>query len=204
VWVKYSQSGAWAKLSTTAVDIATGDMNGDGRDDLLATWDGQGVYYRNSLGGAWVKMATPATQVTAGDLDGDGTGDVIGIWPAQAGVWVKYSQTGAWAKLSTTAVDIAAGKMRAAGGADSEFAAATINSGNSCGPDALAGGLDLSEYGPGGRSFTCPDVEMLEPIEQDMAQAERVPGPGETGFVCTEQANLEPRKARQGRLRSVQ
>jgi len=66
-------------------------------DDLLGTWDEQGVYYRNSDTGAWVKMATPATQVAAGDIDGDGTDDLIGIWPGQGGVWVKYSSSGSWA-----------------------------------------------------------------------------------------------------------
>ena len=68
-----------------------------------ATWDGQGVYYRNSMNGAWVKMATPADQVTCGDLDADGKADLIGIWPTQGGVWVKYSETGSWAKLSSSA-----------------------------------------------------------------------------------------------------
>ena len=90
-------------------------MNGDGRVDLVGTWDGQGVFYRNSITGAWVKMASPATMVTAGDIDNDGTDDLIGLWPSQGGIWVKYSQTGAWAKLSSTAVHIAAGDMNGDG-----------------------------------------------------------------------------------------
>ena len=85
------------------------------KDDLLATWDGQGVYYRNSDTGAWVKLATPATLIAAGDLDGDCIDDVIGIWPVQGGVWVKYSASGSWAKLSTTARHIAAGDMNGDG-----------------------------------------------------------------------------------------
>ena len=59
--------------------------------DLVGTWDGQGVYFRNSDTGAWVQMASPASMVTCGDLDDDGTDDLIGIWPGQGGVWVKYS-----------------------------------------------------------------------------------------------------------------
>jgi len=85
------------------------------KDDFLATWDGQGVYYRNSDTGAWVKLATPATLIAAGDLDGDCIDDVIGIWPGQGGVWVKYSASGSWAKLSTTARHIAAGDMNGDG-----------------------------------------------------------------------------------------
>jgi hypothetical protein len=88
------------------------------KDDFLGTWDGQGVYYRNSDTGAWVKMASPATLITAGDLGGDGVDDLIGIWPSQGGVWVKSSTNGAWTKLSTTAEHIAAGDMNGDGRVD--------------------------------------------------------------------------------------
>jgi hypothetical protein len=45
-------------------------MNGDGREDLFGTWDGQGVFYRDSMSGAWVKLATPATLIAAGERGG--------------------------------------------------------------------------------------------------------------------------------------
>ena len=92
--------------------------DGPGKDDLLATWDGQGVYYRNSDTGAWVKLATPATLIANGDLDDDGIDDVIGIWPTQGGVWVKYSASGSWAQLSSTARHIACGDMNGDGRVD--------------------------------------------------------------------------------------
>ena len=88
------------------------------RDDFVGTWDGQGVYYRNSENGAWVNMASPATMIATGDLDGDAIDDLIGIWPSQGGVWVKYSSTGAWDMLSSTAVHIAAGDMNGDGRTD--------------------------------------------------------------------------------------
>jgi len=91
-------------------------MNGDGRVDLLGTWDGQGVFYRDSISGLWVQMATPATLITAGDLDGDGKADLIGVWPSQAGVWVKYSQTGNWSYLGSSPRDLAVGDMNGDGG----------------------------------------------------------------------------------------
>jgi len=103
------------KLSSKARDISSGDMNGDGRDDLLGTWDGQGVYYRNSQTGSWVKMASPADIITAGDIDGDGVDDLIGIWSGQEGVLVKYSSTDSWSKLASTARDIASGDMNGDG-----------------------------------------------------------------------------------------
>ena len=85
------------------------------QEDLLATWDGQGVYYRNSDTAAWVKLASPATMITCGDIDEDGIDDVIGLWPTQGGIWIKYSQSGAWARLSSTAVHIASGDMNGDG-----------------------------------------------------------------------------------------
>ena len=88
------------------------------KDDFVGTWDGQGVYYRNSDTGAFVKLASPATKLAVGDLDGDGIDDLIGLWPGQGGIWVKYSQSGAWARLSSTAQYIAAGDMNGDGRSD--------------------------------------------------------------------------------------
>ena len=88
------------------------------KDDLLGTWTGQGVYYRNSETGAWMILGSPANLVACGDLDGDGIDDLIGIWPGQGGVWVKSSKTGAWSLLSSTARDIAAGDMNGDGRKD--------------------------------------------------------------------------------------
>ena len=88
------------------------------KDDLVGTWDGQGVYYRDSDTGAWVPMASPATMITTGDIDDDGTDDLIGIWPSQGGVWVKYYATGEWVNLSSTAVYITTGDMNGDGRVD--------------------------------------------------------------------------------------
>jgi len=85
------------------------------KDDLLGTWNGQGVYYRNSDTDSWSLMANPGDSVTCGDLDGDGKDDLIGTWSGQGGVWVKYSSTGTWSKLSSTASNIASGDMNGDG-----------------------------------------------------------------------------------------
>jgi len=110
--------GSYSGMAHYGVSVCRLDTLSSIKDDLLATWDGQGVYYRNSDTSAFVKLATPATLITAGDLDGDGIDDLIGIWPGQGGVWVKYSDTGSWAKLSTTARDIATGDMNGDGRVD--------------------------------------------------------------------------------------
>jgi len=80
------------------------------KDDLLGTWDGSGVWFRNSETGAWVKMSIPAQKIAAGDIDGDNTADLIGVW--SSGLWVKYSSTGTWTKLCTPLPSsIASGEM---------------------------------------------------------------------------------------------
>jgi hypothetical protein len=85
------------------------------KDDLLGTWAGQGVYYRNSDTGQWVQLASAATKIAAGSLDGDEIDDLIGIWPTQGGVWVRYGGDGSWALLSSTADWIEAGDMNGDG-----------------------------------------------------------------------------------------
>ena len=99
-------------LSSAADWICTGDMNGDGREDLLGTWSSQGVYYRNSVTGEWVGLASKAEQVAAGDIDGDGIDDLVGVWPLQGGTWVKCSSQTTWKFLSSTPKWVSVGKMR--------------------------------------------------------------------------------------------
>jgi len=93
--------------------VAIVDMGADEYEpavDLLGTWDGSGVWYRNSVTGSWIKMSTHANLVAAGDIDGDNTDDLIGVW--SSGLWVKYSSTGTWTRLSTVLPSsIASGDM---------------------------------------------------------------------------------------------
>ena len=183
-------------------------MNGDRRDDLLGTWDGQGVFYRDSITSAWVKMASPATLITTGDVDGDRTDDLIGIWPTQGGVWVKYSGTGAWELLGATARGISTGRMRPATEPEAEGAEAmgvkpaagaiaelTLPIGGvGLGPETAAKRTDLSADGPGGARFVYLEDRNLEPKEEELARPARVPGPGEPGAKWVEQENLFPQE----------
>jgi len=166
-------------------------------DDLLATWDGQGVYYRNSINGDWAPMATPATLITAGDLDGDGVDDLIGIWPAQGGAYVKYAATAGWDKLSSpfpfvSARHIAAGKMRAGtGGSMLSQALFGPLGGYAQGPESLIQYQDRFSEGPEGLHFVYQTEEHLIPQEHESGMM-RIPGPGEPGFRCAEEKNLFP------------
>jgi hypothetical protein len=196
VFVKYSNTGTWTKLASTAPrDMAVGDMNGDGRMDFFGTWDGQGVFYRNSASGAWVKMAAPAELLAAGDLDEDGTDDLIGLWPASGGVFVKYSDAGTWQKLASPAGDISAGLLR---GGDWDTGGLNVmelqspEGGLAVGPEGVREFEDLSGEAPGGWKFNYEEAQNLSPF--DFRIGITAPGPGEPGFVWTEQRNLEPRE----------
>ena len=103
----------WADASVNRIKITVAQPT-----DFLATWDGQGVYFRNSETTKYVKLASPADLIAAGDIDGDGRDDLVGTWPGQGGVWARYSKTGTWAKLSSTAKHIAAGDMNGDGRVD--------------------------------------------------------------------------------------
>jgi len=87
------------------------------KDDIIGTWNGQGIYYRDSDSGAWNYLSSAASQIAVGDFDGDGTGDVVGVWQG-SGTWVRYSSTGGWVILSSAADWIAAGDLNGDGKAD--------------------------------------------------------------------------------------
>ena len=198
VWVKYSTTGEWAYVASDAQYISSGDMNGDGREDLLGNWIGQGVFYRDSITGAWVLMASEASMIASGDLDGDGIDDLLGIWPSQGGVWVKYSTTGGWQLLSSTAQYIAAGKMRPV--SEPEAQAQDLGlplpmGGTESGPEGARLKTDESSQGPGGRRFVYLTEPNIRPNDAPSARLNRIPGPGESGFVAQEQKNVYPGEA---------
>jgi hypothetical protein len=88
------------------------------KDNLLGTWDGQGVYCRNSDSGLWTILATAADLIACGDLGGDGVDDLFGIWSGQAGVWKRDSAAGVWTFLGSSARHIGAGDMNGDGRVD--------------------------------------------------------------------------------------
>ena len=57
---------SWTMLTpAAAIDMTSGDMNGDGRDDLVGNWT-SGVYYKDTVGGAWVKIDVSLERVFRG------------------------------------------------------------------------------------------------------------------------------------------
>jgi len=207
IWVKFSSTNSWARLDSLKPEwIAVGDMNGDSREDLVCTWTGYGVYYRNSMNGAWVRIEpTPATQIRAGDLDGDGKADQIGMWAADPGIWVKYSKTNSWAMLDPLKAKwIGTGKMRpdhvpigrprgAPGTAPAAVQAVREpNYQSNLMPERF---MDLSSTGPGGANFNIEldksnlGVRVMDPRWQRQMK----PGPGEPGFSPLSEQNRNRR-----------
>jgi len=100
LWVRYAGSGQWLQLKPALPNwIATGDMNNDGWDDVIASWPDDGVYWRDSATGKWIKIASPAKQLAAGNIGGI-RDDLAGVW--SDGLWVRYSADASWKKIDAT------------------------------------------------------------------------------------------------------
>jgi hypothetical protein len=94
----YYNNSAWSKLHGLSPTLmAEGDLDGNGRDDLVAVFAGFGtyVYYNNST---WNKLhSLSPTLMATGDLDGEGHDDLIAVF-AGYGTYVYYNNSG-WTKL---------------------------------------------------------------------------------------------------------
>jgi hypothetical protein len=111
VYSRNSNNGAWVKLGSPADLIATGDLDGDGTDDLIGIWPSQGgVWVKYSASGAWAKLSSTARHITAGDMNGDGRADLVGTWDGQ-GTYYRNSVTGAWVKMGSAATLVTTGDL---------------------------------------------------------------------------------------------
>jgi hypothetical protein len=95
--VRYAGSGQWLKLKSALPNwIAAGDMTNDGKDDVVASWLNDGVYWQDSATGQWTKITSPAKQLAAGNIGGT-RDDLVGVW--SDGLWVRYSADASWKKI---------------------------------------------------------------------------------------------------------
>jgi hypothetical protein len=63
--------GRWVKISTPGEQVTTGDLDGDGTDDLIGLWTSQGgIWVKYSKTGAWSKLSPPANDIAAGLMRG--------------------------------------------------------------------------------------------------------------------------------------
>ena len=92
---------AWVKLhSASPTHIATGDLDGNGKDELIvANLGASGVFVRYNNAGAFVKKQASAIQgLATGDLDGNGKDEVIADF-GSLGLRAFYNNAAPWVKL---------------------------------------------------------------------------------------------------------
>ena len=104
LWGRMNDS-SWLKLHNGNADIiATGDVDGNGADDVLAGFGSTvgGFWGKLNLGG-WTQLnANSPDDVVSGDVSGNGEDDIVADFGTTVGgLFIKRDQ-GAWTKLHNT------------------------------------------------------------------------------------------------------
>jgi beta propeller repeat protein len=82
--------------------ITTGDIDGDGSEEILGSWT-SGVWMLNWNKGQWIQLHNiPAHLLATGDIDGDGLDDLVGHWHSVSGIWIRYSNNGTWERVEAS------------------------------------------------------------------------------------------------------
>lgn len=78
--------------------MATGDLDGDGRDELILDLGADGLW-SNSLGAPWEQLSEQSGEgLITGDLDGDGRDELVVDFGADSGLW-SLAEDGDWLKI---------------------------------------------------------------------------------------------------------
>jgi hypothetical protein len=106
-----TDASAWSQLHTVSpVHIVTGDLDGNGVDDIVADFGSAGIWVRRNNAG-WSKLNGGTTnRMATGDLDGNGRDELI-VDFAGAGLWV-WANDQSWFQLhSSSTGSIVTGDM---------------------------------------------------------------------------------------------
>jgi hypothetical protein len=103
-------TGQWIKISSSAKQLATGNVGGKSLDDLVGVYSDDGLWVRYSTDGSWIKIdaAIPLWTTTA-DMTGSGRADIVGSY--STGTWYRDSATGAWKKITIPASQLTSGDI---------------------------------------------------------------------------------------------
>jgi hypothetical protein len=110
VWA-FVNNTFWGRLSAdTTAAMAAGDMNGNGKDELVVSVPAKGLYIRYDTG-VWKRIQTAVpTHMILTDVDGIGREDLVVDFGA-GGLWVFYDNIN-WGKIYAGSIqDIAAGRL---------------------------------------------------------------------------------------------
>ncbi len=102
LWARMNDA-SWLKLNNTSPDqVVTGDMDGNGADDVIAVFS-TGIFVKRNLGG-WLQLHNSIPELMAvGDLDDNGKDDVV-IDFGGIGLWARMNDA-SWLKLNNTSPD---------------------------------------------------------------------------------------------------
>jgi hypothetical protein len=195
--VKFSTTGGWELVSASLpTDIVCGDVNGNGRDEIIGTWENSGVWEGIPLfGWYWEKFSDAADIMAAGDMDNDFKDDLVGVW--SNGLWILFSSSMSWMRITPVIPNhIDTGLFRTGTWDAGTAGYLEPVGGYAKGPESLTEYQDFTELGPGGRNFVFREEKNLIPQETDSQMMKKTPGPGEPGIIYSEQKNLVPKEER--------
>jgi M6 family metalloprotease-like protein len=124
----YRWGAAWTQIHPTSPEsIAVGDLDGNGRDDLIIDFGSAGIWILlNNTSWRQLHPSSP-NHIATGDLDNNGLDDIILDFPG-AGIWIYHNNT-TWSQLhGLNSVRVVVGNIDGSAGDDLviEFAGSGI------------------------------------------------------------------------------
>ena len=101
----YNTSGGWSPLNAEDPDkIVATDIDGDGKDELVVSFEGWGLYIYEPVGGTWQQINTVVPdEILAVDIDNNGVEELVVSFPGY-GLWY-YNETNGWQFLNDVVPD---------------------------------------------------------------------------------------------------
>ncbi len=101
---RFLNNGTWQQLITSSpVAISAGDLDGNPKDEAIASFAELGLFARYNNSASWIKIHNVApARMAVGDLDGNGKDDLVVDLGAQ-GIWVLRNNTAPFVRLHASA-----------------------------------------------------------------------------------------------------